>query len=264
MIHLEFHPAVITGHYIRGWMLAEMYAIAHIIPSRGMDDNETPEWHYDFFEQDLQNETRQDAENTLEESCGADQITLSNPFFAMGAQFDNASTDRIPELEPMTYEDLTRQQFQTPGSFMQSSQEDLLRPETLTSSYFSLGEHDPRHYFSSPIPYTSIEQFHSPASTPITRTRPTSLSNMGPQSSLLSHTTSAATAGSLDGSGVCPECGYKVSTAEKAKHRNDNVRRHIRERHRQSVKCPQCGQNFTRPSNMDRHITIVHKGHSSN
>ena len=310
-ISLEVHPAVITGRYFRGWMLAEMYA--HIvasrdiddneapkwdhdpfdddlknetredaantleescgadqsIASRGMDDNEAPTWDYDPIDEDLKDETRQDAANTLEESCGADQSTLPSPFFGMGAhfddEFDDESTDLLSELDHMTNEDQTRQHFQRPGSFMQSSNEALLRPETSASNYFLPGQHGPRHYSSSPIPYTSIEQSHSPASTSIARTAPTSLLTTGPQSSLLSHTTSAATTSSLDGSGVCPQCGYKVSTAEKPKDRNNNVNRHMREQHRQgqSVKCPEGDHTSQRSSNEGRHIRLVHQRHSN-
>ena len=269
-IRLEVHPAVTTWHYFRGWMLAEMYA--HIVASRGMDDNDAPKWDYDPFDGDLMDSTMKDAPDMLEESCGADRITLPTPLLGTGAQFDDKATDymnpvsapfdphdrRIPELDHMTYEDQKRQQFQTPGRLMQSSQEDRLTPETSVSNYFPLGQHGPRHYFSSPTPYTSIEQSHSPASTPFARSTPISPPNTGPQSSFLSHTTSAGTVSSLDGSGVCPKCGHKVSAAEKAENRNKNVGRHIRERHGQSVKCPQCGQNFTRPSNMKRHITEIH------
>ena len=272
----KFIQHLSQGVIIEAGCLLRCTQIANIITSRQMNDEEAPKWNYDPFDADLKDETRQDAENRLEESFGADQITLPNPFFAMGAQFDDESTDcmspvpasfnlhghSIPEPDHMTYEDQTRQQFQTPGSFIQLSPEDRLTPETLASSYFRLGQQDPRHYFSSSTPCTSIEQSLSPASTPIAGTTPTSLPNTGPQSSLLSHTTSAATATSLDGSGVCPQCGYKVSAAAKLEDRNKNVRRHERERHGPPVKCPECGLTFPRPSNMKRHITIVHEGRS--
>lgn len=104
-----------------------------------------------------------------------------------------------------------------------------------------------------------LDSLFSPVATPFAWTTPTSLPNTGPQSSLLGHMTSAGTVSSLDGSGVCPECSNKVSAAKKDEDRNKNVRRHIRERHGQSVKCPQCGQTFSRPSNMKRHITNTHE-----
>ena len=51
----------------------------------------------------------------------------------------------------MAYEDQEFQQFQTPGGLTQSSQGETLAPETLVSNYFSLGQHDPRHYLSSAL-----------------------------------------------------------------------------------------------------------------
>ena len=254
-------------------MFAEMYA--HIVASREMDDNEAPKWDYDPFDADLKDKTRQDAANTLEGSRRADRMTLPTPLLGTGAQFDHESTEcmnlgstpldthdrRIPELDHMTHEDQTRQQLQTPGSLMQSSQEDRLTPERSVSNYFSVGQHNSRHYLLSSVSLTSVGKSHLQASTPIAKTTPTSLLNTGPHSSLLSRTTSAATASSLDGSGFCPKCGYKVSAAEKPENRNKNVRRHMRERHGQSGTCTECGQTFSRPSNMKRHITDIHKGH---
>ena len=238
-------------------MLAKTYAIAHIITSRGVNDDEAPEW--DPISGILQEGTGQEAANILEECFGAPLVTS---LLGTGAQYHEESTARdrhIPELDHMTHEDQECQQFQTPGGLMLSSQEDRLTPETLGSDYFPPGQDDPRHYFSSPIPSTSIGQTLTPVTTTFASTTPTSLPNTGPQSSSLSHVTSARTSSSLDGSGVCPQCGCKVSAAKKAKYRNNNVRRHIRERHRQSVKCPQCGRNFTRLSNTERHITETHE-----
>ena len=254
-------------------MLAKTYAIAHIIASRGVNDNEAPKWDYDPIGGILQEEAGQEAANTLEECFGANRIPLATSLLGTGAQFDEESTDsmnpvsaafdprdpRIPEFDHITHEDQECQQFQTPGGLMLSSQEDRLTPEILVSNYFPPGQHDSRHYSSSPNPYTSIGQSLTPVATPFASTTPTSLPNTGPQSSPLSHMTSAGTVSSLDGSGVCPECGYKVSVAKEDEDRNKNVRRHMREKHGQSVKCPQCGQNFSRPSNMKRHITNTHE-----
>ena len=158
----------------------------------------------------------------------------------------------------MTYEDQELQQYQTPEGLMQPSQEDLLAAQPLVSLHFPLRQHDPRHNSSSSIPNTSIGQSLSSVSTPFAWTMPTSLPSTGPRSSLPSHTTTTGTGSSLDGSGVCPECGHKVSVAKKEEDRNKNVRRHMREQHGQSVKCPQCGKDFSRPSNMRRHITDTH------
>ena len=240
-------------------MLAKTYAIAHIIASRGVNDDEAPEWDWDPIGSVLQEETGQEAANTSEECFGAPLVTF---LLGTGAQYDEESTARdrrIPELDHMTHEDQEGQQFQTPGGLMQSSQEDRLTLETLGPDYFPPGQDDPRHYFSSPIPSTSVGQSLTPVTTPFASTTPTSLPNTGPQTSPLSHMTSAGTVSSLDGSGVCPECGYKVSVAKEDEDRNKNVRRHLREKHGQSVKCPQCGQNFSRPSNMKRHITNTHE-----
>ena len=253
-------------------MLAKTYAIAHIIASRGVNDDEAPKWDYDPIGGDLQEETGQEAADTWEDCFGVERIPLSTPLFGAGAQFYHESTNsmspvsagfaphdpHIPELDHMASQAQERQQFQIPRGPMQSSQEDRLTPETSALNYFPLGQHDPRLYLSSPIPYTSVGESLSPVSTPFAWTAPTFPPNTGTQSSLLSHVTSAGTSGSLDSSGVCPDCGYKVSTAKEARVRNNSVRRHIRERHGQSVICPQCGQNFTRPSNMERHITEVH------
>ncbi len=277
-IRLQIIQQFSQGFIFDAGCLLRCTQIAHIIMSRHMNDNGALEWSHDPFDADLNDETQQDAENTLEESCGADRITLSNDLLKTGAQFDNESTDftnpvftpfdphghRIPELDHMTYEDRTRQRFQTPGSSMRLPQEDRLMPETSASNYFPPGQHDSRFYFLLPMSYTSIEQSHSPASIriPIARTTPTSLPNTGPQSPLLSSATSVTTASSRDGSGVCPECGDKVSNAAKLVDRNKNVNRHMRERHGQPVNCPECDQTFPRPSNMQRHFNNTHRGRS--
>ena len=53
---------------------------------------------------------------------------------------------------------------------------------TSTLDYFPLGQYNPRHHFSSAIPYTSIGQSLSPVAIPFAWTTPTSLPNTGPQS----------------------------------------------------------------------------------
>ena len=240
-------------------MLAEIDAIAHIIASRGVNDDEAPRWDYDPISGILQEQAGQEDANILEECFGAPLVTS---LLGTGAQYDKESTardHRIPELDHMTHEDQECQQFQTPGGLMLSSQEDRLTPETLGSDYVPPGQDDPRQYYSSPLPSTSIGQSLTPVTTPFALTTPTSLPNTGPQSFSLSPMTSAGTVSSFDGSGVCPECSYKVSVAKEDGDRNKNVRRHMREKHGQSVKCPQCGRNFSRPSNMKRHITNTHE-----
>ena len=268
----EFIQQLLQGVIVEPGCPLRCTQIANIITSRHMNDNAAPAWNHDPFDEDLKDDIR--TENTSEKSYGADQATLLNSFSGIGAQFDKISTSymnsastplsphyhRMLELDHMSYEDQTGQRFQTPGRFTQSSQGDRLTPITSASTHFLLGQHDPRHYFSFATPNTCIGQSHSLASTPIARTTPTSLLNTGLKSSLLSHTISAATTGSLDGSGVCPTCGSKVSAAEKAVNRNKNVRRHIRERHGQNpVECPECPQTFPRRSNMMRHVNEIHK-----
>ena len=195
----------------------------------------------------------------------------------MGAQFDRIPTSymnsastppnphyhRMLELDHMSDEDQMGQRFQTPGRFTQSSQGDHLTPIISASTHFLLGKDDARHYFLLAAPNTSIGQSHSLASTPIARTTPTSLLNTGPKNSLLGQTTSAATTVSLDGSGVCPTCGSKISAAKTAENRNKNVNRHMRERHGpKRVECPECSQSFPRRNNMMRHVNEVHKRRS--
>ena len=253
-------------------MLAKTYAIAHIIASRGMNDDEPPKCDHDPIGAELQEGTRQEVANTFERHFGAERIPLTTSLLGTGAQFDYESTGsrdpvsalidpynrRIPELDHMRYEDQQCHQFQTPGGLMQSSQEDFLAAQTLLSISFPLRQHHSTQNSSSPMPNTSIGQCLSPVSTPFASATPTSQPNNGPQDSLPSQTTTIGTGSSLDGSGVCPECGHKVSVAKKEENRNNNVRRHMREHHGQSVKCPQCGKDFSRQSNMRRHITDTH------
>ena len=151
----------------------------------------------------------------------------------------------------MTNEDQQCQQFQAPGGLMQPAQEDLLAAQTLVSLHFPLRQHDPRNHYSSALSYTSV-------AVPFASAMATSQPNNGPQGSLPSQTTTTGTVSSLDGSGVCPECSRKVSVAKKEEDRNKSVRSHMREQHGQTVKCPQCGKDFSRPSNMRRHITDTH------
>ena len=73
-------------------MLAKTYAIAYIIASRGMNDEEPPKYYYDPIGGNLQEGTRQEAVKTFEGSFGADRIPLSTPLLGTGAQFDYEST----------------------------------------------------------------------------------------------------------------------------------------------------------------------------
>ena len=224
-------------------MLAKTSAIAHIIASRGMNDDEPPKCDHDPVGGELQEGTRQEAANTFEGHSGAERIPLTTSLLGTGAQFDYESTGsrdpvsalidphnrRIPELDHMRYEDQQCQQLQTLGSLMQSSQEDLLAAQTLLSITFPLRKHHSTQDSSSPMPNTSIEQPLLPVSTHFASATPTCQPNNGPQGSLPSQTTTIGTGSSLDGSGVCPDCGCKVSVAKKEENRNNNVRRHMRE-----------------------------------
>ena len=275
MIALEFIQQLLQGVIVELGCPLKCTQIANIITSRHVNDNAAPEWNHDYFDEYLKDDTR--TENTSEKSYGADQTTLLNSFSGMGAQFDETPTTYMnsastppnphyhgmPELDHISGEDQTGQRFQTPGRFTHSSRGDHLTPITPASTHLLLGQDNPRHYFSFATPNTSIGQSHSLVSTPITRTTPTSLLNTDLESSLPGHTTSAATTGSLDGSGVCPTCGSKVSAAKTAEYRNKNVNRHMREKHKQKrVECPECPQSFPRRHNMTRHVNEVHKRRS--
>ena len=274
-ICLEFIQQLLQGVIVEPGCPLRCTQIANIITSRDVNDNADLEWKHDYFDEYLKDNTR--TENTSEKSYGADQTTLPNSFSGMGAQFDKIPTSdmnsastppnphyhRMLELDPVSDEDQTSQRFQTPERFTQSSQGDRLTPITSASTHFLLGHDDPRHYFSLTTPSTSIGQSHSLVSTPIAQTTPTSLLSTSLKSSLPGNTTSAATTGSPDSSGVCPICSDKVSAAKNAKDRKKNVNRHMRETHRgKRVECPECAQTFRRPSNMMRHVKDIHKRRS--